>query len=122
MYILASLLASAFATANAEVLPRQATASSVAVSGATPAPSVSAPPTVSFSLYSTNPTAVPLSAIVMSPVTEATVPLPTTYAAGAAQTLIPGAPNLPNGERDVAPYKRPAKTPLMHVSLAQMPP
>lgn len=106
MYILASLLASVFATANAGNARRQAASSSAAPSGTTQAPATSSPPTVSFSLYSTNPTAVPLSNIVQSPATEATVPLTTTYPAGAAQTFIPGAPNLPSCKRHLAPYKR----------------
>jgi peptidoglycan/xylan/chitin deacetylase (PgdA/CDA1 family) len=102
MFILAPLLASTFTAANAANVRRQTTSYSTTSSGAatpsgaTPAPTTSSPSTVPFSLWSTNPTAVPLSAIIQSPVTEATVPLPTTYAAGAAQTLIPGAPNLPS--------------------------
>lgn len=105
MYIFAPLAASAFAfatasasAANAPNARRQASSSSPSASGTTSAPATSSPSTVSFSLFSTNPTAVPLSAIIQSPSTEATVPLTTTYAAGAAQTLIPGAPNLPSCE------------------------
>src|SRR5258706_6679260 len=105
MYILTSLLASAFAVANAADVRRQAASSSTAPSGTTQAPATSSPPTASFSLYSTNPTAVPLSNIVQSPATEATVPLTTTYTAGAAQTLIPGAPNLPSCECPLASWK-----------------
>jgi hypothetical protein len=105
MYIFTSLLASVFAVANAANSRRQAPNYSTTPSGTTQAPATSSPPTVSFSLYSTNPTAVPLSNIVQSPATEATVPLTTTYAAGAAQTLIPGAPNLPSCECHLAPCR-----------------
>lgn len=118
MYILTSLLASAFAVANASNVRRQVTSSSTAPSGTTQAPATSSPSTASFSLYSTNPTAVPLSNIVQSPATEATVPLTTTYTAGAAQTLIPGAPNLPSGERHLAPCSARGTT---HVHLIQLP-
>ncbi|KDQ10477.1 carbohydrate esterase family 4 protein [Botryobasidium botryosum FD-172 SS1] len=50
--------------------------------------------TGTYTLYATNPTAVPLSALIASPATQPTVALAQTYAAGATPS-IPGAPPLP---------------------------
>ncbi|CCM01615.1 uncharacterized protein FIBRA_03676 [Fibroporia radiculosa] len=52
--------------------------------------------TLTFSLISTNPTAVPLSDIVSSASTQPTQALTTTWQPGSVPTFIPGAPALPN--------------------------
>ncbi|PSR80727.1 hypothetical protein PHLCEN_2v6643 [Hermanssonia centrifuga] len=76
--------------------PPAATGSAVGsapVTGSVP-PAVSS---VSFSLASINPTAVSLSDIVAGTLTtQATLPLTTTYAAGANPSYLPNAPPLPN--------------------------
>jgi hypothetical protein len=60
------------------------------------------PPTVSFSLLSTNPTAFPLSDIVESPSTHPTIALEWTFTAGEEPTDIVSAtaPPLPSGKSD----------------------
>lgn len=50
----------------------------------------------SVSLLSTGSTAIPLSSIVAGAPPQSTHPVPTSPAAGAQQTFIPGAPPLPN--------------------------
>jgi hypothetical protein len=52
---------------------------------------------VSFSLASTNPTAVPLSSINPSQPTQATEALKTTPTVGSVPSYLPGASGLPNG-------------------------
>lgn len=79
MIVLTAVLAAA-AVANAQITARQAATTTANVS----------PP----ALLSTNPTAMPLSLIHASAPTQATVPLHTTYAAGATPP-ISGAPPLP---------------------------
>jgi len=85
------------------ILPRQQATQSPPISqptpstpGATPAPSGTPLPSVSFSLAATNPTAVPLSLISSGTLTSATLPLTTTPAAGATPTYISNAPPLPD--------------------------
>ncbi|KAF9015023.1 hypothetical protein BDQ17DRAFT_10551 [Cyathus striatus] len=53
--------------------------------------------TFTFSLQATNPTAVPLSDIVATAATSATLPLDSTAAPGSTPTYLPGAPPLPDG-------------------------
>lgn len=69
--------------------------------GTTPG-SVAPPPspttTYTFSLQSTNPTAVPLSDIVSTAPAAVTRPLDHTFAPGSQPTFLPGAPPLPNGQ------------------------
>ena len=100
---------------NAQLHPRQAAAVSSAatspvgsvsvsasasapLSSATPNASLSNPPTFPISIPSTNPTAVPLTSLVVTAASQATVPLDTTYAAGAVPTAIGGAPPLPDSQ------------------------
>ncbi|KZT23793.1 carbohydrate esterase family 4 protein [Neolentinus lepideus HHB14362 ss-1] len=71
-------------------------APTVAASGSLTSAALSAPPTASFSLMSSNPNAVPLSSIASGVPTQATVPLDTTYQAGATPTGVSSAPGLPN--------------------------
>ena len=54
---------------------------------------------LSFSLASTNPTAVPLSSINPSEPTKATEALKTTPTVGSVPSYLPGASGLPNGAR-----------------------
>lgn len=53
--------------------------------------------TYTFSLQSTNPTAVPLSAIISTAPSSVTRPLDHTFTPGTQPTFLPGAPPLPNG-------------------------
>ncbi|EPT00738.1 hypothetical protein FOMPIDRAFT_51929 [Fomitopsis schrenkii] len=98
---------------------RQATTSAAAGSSSTSAASVAAsgassgtgtavigssalgsafPTTLTFSLLSSNPTAIPLSDIQTGTVqNQSTIALSTTYQAGATQTWVPNAPPLPTG-------------------------
>ncbi|KAF8527955.1 glycoside hydrolase/deacetylase [Hysterangium stoloniferum] len=57
---------------------------------------LSGPPTFPVTLLSTNPTAVPLASLTVNPPPQSTVPLDTTYAAGATPTVVSGAPPLPD--------------------------
>ncbi|KAF8640915.1 hypothetical protein AX17_000563 [Amanita inopinata Kibby_2008] len=67
------------------------------VSVFTSTPPVTQPTTIyTFSLESTNPTAVPLSDIVATAASSVTSPLDTTFAPGSVPTFLPGAPPLPN--------------------------
>jgi len=74
-------------------LPPPTGMSSVGGTG-TSAPST----TYSFSLAATNPTAVPLSAIVANQPSAATLPLSRTEAPGTQPTFIKSAPGLPDGQ------------------------
>ncbi|KAF8168252.1 hypothetical protein B0H34DRAFT_645742 [Crassisporium funariophilum] len=53
-------------------------------------------PSFSFSLFATNPTAVPLASIVANETSSATRPLDSTAVPGTTPTFLPGAPALPN--------------------------
>jgi peptidoglycan/xylan/chitin deacetylase (PgdA/CDA1 family) len=65
----------------------------------------------SFSLEATNPTAIPLSAIVSGASSQPTQPLDSTYAPGSVPTFLPGAPPLPN-----AALLNPANYPALDMS------
>ena len=82
------LLVSACHEHYKRMYPRQVSASA--------APSPSLPPTVSVSLLSQNPTAVPLASISAGQPTSATIALPTSYAPGSTPSAIPNAPPLPD--------------------------
>ncbi|KAF9535464.1 hypothetical protein CPB83DRAFT_753571 [Crepidotus variabilis] len=90
-------------TANSASSASSAASSAGSVTGSASAGNSSVP---SISLASTNPTAVPLTAIVASQATTVTKPLPSTPAAGAQPTFIPGAPPLPDIST-LAPSKYP---------------
>ncbi|RDB29322.1 Chitin deacetylase [Hypsizygus marmoreus] len=62
----------------------------------TPAPVPVPTTTYTFSLQSTNPTAVPLTAIISSAPSSVTRPLDHTFTPGSVPTFLPGAPPLPN--------------------------
>ncbi|KAG6874946.1 hypothetical protein C0992_005874 [Termitomyces sp. T32_za158] len=66
------------------------------ISGVTSQVSTTPTTTFTFSLAATNPTAAPLSVIVSTATSSATIPLPTTFAPGATPTVVSGAPVLPN--------------------------
>ncbi|KAI0927537.1 hypothetical protein AcV5_008050 [Taiwanofungus camphoratus] len=74
-------------------------------------PDTTTPPTgtvsLTFSLASTNPTAVPLTYIASGVSTQPTIAISTTYAAGSKPTQIPNAPPLPNA-LSVEPSNYPA--------------
>ena len=55
-------------------------------------------PTTTFSLESTNPTAVPLSSIVVNAPSAPTSPLASIPTAGTVPSYMPNAPPIPNGE------------------------
>ncbi|KAJ7042642.1 glycoside hydrolase/deacetylase [Mycena alexandri] len=61
----------------------------------------------SFTLATTNPTAIPLASIVSNAATQATHTLATTYAPGSIPTVVSGAPPLPNAAL-LAPSNYPA--------------
>jgi hypothetical protein len=97
----ATLAAAATTSANGAATPATGTATAAAgtttgAAGATTG-TPSLPTTAQFSLLATNPTAVPLSAIVSNQPSSATLPLDSTAVPGATPTNIPGAPALPNG-------------------------
>ncbi|PCH33355.1 carbohydrate esterase family 4 protein [Wolfiporia cocos MD-104 SS10] len=70
-------------------------ADAVASATAAVASGASALPSLTFSLASVNPTALPLSSIVATAPTQATIALSSTYVAGSKPTNIPGAPGMP---------------------------
>ncbi|KAL0950744.1 hypothetical protein HGRIS_007517 [Hohenbuehelia grisea] len=73
-------------------------ASGASVSGSAPAAPTLSPPatTFSFSLASTNPTAISLSAIASGQSLSPTLPLESTASPGVTPTFLPNAPPLPN--------------------------
>ncbi|KAH9911430.1 uncharacterized protein BXZ73DRAFT_57018 [Epithele typhae] len=84
-----------------------ATGSSSAGSVTTPAAGALTTPSLTFTLLSTNPTAVPLTEIASGVSSFATVAATTTFAAGTTPTFLPNAPALPNGDRGARPIKLP---------------
>ncbi|KAI0639104.1 glycoside hydrolase/deacetylase [Trametes polyzona] len=98
--------ASASAPASASVAAPAASSSapaaasaSAAAAGSSAVPSVAAPAgatSLTFSLASTNPSAVPLSQIVANAPSQATVAATTTFAGGTTPTFLPNAPALPD--------------------------
>ncbi|KAJ7169486.1 glycoside hydrolase/deacetylase [Mycena filopes] len=64
--------------------------------GPATSPPAAAPTSFSFTLASTNPTAIPLASIVSNAPTQVTHTLATTYAPGTTPTAVSGAPPLPN--------------------------
>src|SRR6267142_2213310 len=70
----------------------------VSVSGSTSLFPTPSGPTPSFSLVATNPTAVPLSSIVVNAPSAPVDPTPTPYPAGTKPSNIPNAPGLPDSE------------------------
>lgn len=87
------------ATGAATGAASSATTGPSSVAGVTSAPPATSTTTFTFSLFSTNPTAVPLASIISNAPSQATQPLDTTYAPGATPTFLPSAPALPNGQR-----------------------
>ncbi|KAG6820755.1 hypothetical protein H0H93_012019 [Arthromyces matolae] len=76
--------------------------------------------TYSFSLASTNPTAVPLTEIVSNAASSVTSPLATTFAAGSTPTGVPGAPVLPDITLlNPANYPALDKIPFTNTSIVQ---
>ncbi|KAG7099544.1 hypothetical protein E1B28_001378 [Marasmius oreades] len=88
--VLLSLAAASVAASNVQVQHRQAASQS------SPASRSSAAVSLTFTLASTNPTAVPLSSITATMATVPTIPLPSTPQAGASPTAVSGAPGLPD--------------------------
>ncbi|RPD81687.1 hypothetical protein L226DRAFT_496702 [Lentinus tigrinus ALCF2SS1-7] len=91
--------ASGSSSAAAPATSSAAAGSSVAA-GSSAAPGTTAPAaatgaTLTFTLASTNPTALPLSDIASGASTQPTVAASTTYAAGSTPTFLSGAPALP---------------------------
>ncbi|KAF8202938.1 chitin deacetylase, partial [Pholiota molesta] len=107
----ATLAAAATTSANGAATPATGTATAAAgtTTGAagTTTGTPALPTTAQFSLLATNPTAVPLSAIVSNQPSSATLPLDSTAVPGATPTNIPGAPALPNAQI-LAPSNYPA--------------
>lgn len=66
--------------------------------GATTAPAATSAVSLTFTLASTNPSAVPLSQIVSGASSQPTVAATTTFATGSTPSAISGAPGLPNGQ------------------------
>ena len=96
----------ATSSATASSASSAASATSGAASGASSGTAVvgssgtgsALPSTLTFSLISSNPTAIPLSDIKTGTVqNQSTIALSTTYQAGATQTWVPNAPPLPTG-------------------------
>ncbi|KAJ6501666.1 hypothetical protein C8R47DRAFT_1108261 [Mycena vitilis] len=112
--VLSCLAATAIVSAHniGPLYPRQASsaaASAPAGSASAPAGSAAAPTSFSFSLASTNPTAIPLASILSNGAapSQATNPLPSTFAPGSTPTAVTGAPTLPNAAL-LAPSAYPA--------------
>ncbi|KAG6814013.1 hypothetical protein H0H92_003863 [Tricholoma furcatifolium] len=80
------------ASAAATTVPTSTVAGAITSAAAATTPAT----TYSFSLLTTNPTAVPLSDIVSNAPSSVTSPLAVTYAPGTTPTAIPGAPALPD--------------------------
>ena len=88
--------ASVAPTASASVAPSGSAAASASAPAAS-APAGTAPPQVSWSLASVNPSAVSLSFIVSGTLTtQPTLGASTTFAPGTTPTFLPDAPPLPN--------------------------
>ncbi|KDQ54795.1 carbohydrate esterase family 4 protein [Jaapia argillacea MUCL 33604] len=82
-------------SASASGTPAAASGASVA-SGSSVATTATPLATASYSLMSTNPTAIPLSQIISGAPAQPTHPLDTTYAAGSIPSAVTGGPALPN--------------------------
>ncbi|KAG5353445.1 Chitin deacetylase [Termitomyces sp. T112] len=80
------------------VAPTSVSGSAVSgvISGVTSPVATTPTTTFTFSLAATNPTAAPLSDIVSTASSSATIPLPTTFAPGSTPSAVSGAPALPN--------------------------
>ncbi|KZT06315.1 carbohydrate esterase family 4 protein [Laetiporus sulphureus 93-53] len=98
--------------ARASTVTLVAGSASSSASGALTVPASSSTESLTFSLLSTNPTAVPLVSIVSNASTQTTHAISTTYPADATQTWVPSAPALPNAA-SLKPSNYPAldKTP-----------
>ena len=101
-----SFSASALAHVDYRLPPRQFSSSGASL-GASSSGALSVSPTTasnttaplpSFTLKSENPTAVPLSSIVVNATSAAFSPLPTAVAPGTKPTAIPNAPGIPDSE------------------------
>ena len=108
----AALRARQATTSPAASASSAATATSGAASGASSGTAIigssgtgsAYPSTLTFSLISSNPTAIPLSDIKTGTVqNQSTIALSTTYQAGATQTWVPNAPPLPTGAYTLNP-------------------
>ena len=77
--------------------PSSAAAGSSAPAATTAAPAATQA-TLTFTLASTNPSALPLSELASGATTQPTVAASTTYAAGSTPTFLSGAPALPSSE------------------------
>ncbi|PIL29657.1 hypothetical protein GSI_08294 [Ganoderma sinense ZZ0214-1] len=84
--------AAAAASGSSSAAPASSAAGATTAPAATSLTSVS----LTFTLASTNPSAVPLSQIVSGASSQPTVAATTTYATGASPSFIPNAPSLPN--------------------------
>ncbi|KAJ7102287.1 hypothetical protein B0H15DRAFT_813999 [Mycena belliarum] len=100
--ILFSSLAVAAVAAHNPLEARQSASSAASAGTGAPPPS-----SFSFTLATTNPTAIPLASIVSNAQTQATHALPTTFSPGATPTAVKGAPPLPNAAL-LAPSSYPA--------------
>ncbi|KAI0724252.1 hypothetical protein C8T65DRAFT_625888 [Cerioporus squamosus] len=85
----------ASSSSSAAAPATSAAAGSSAAAGTTPAAPGASSATLTFTLASTNPTALPLSEIASGATTQPTVAASTTFAAGASPTFLSGAPALP---------------------------
>ncbi|RDX56198.1 hypothetical protein OH76DRAFT_1338011 [Lentinus brumalis] len=106
--------AAAQAAAASSSTSSAAAPASSAVVGTSAAPGTPAASsvTLTFTLASTNPSALPLSEIASGAPSQPTVPASTTFAAGASPTFLSGAPALPSiGSIVVANYPPLDKTP-----------
>ncbi|TBU47379.1 hypothetical protein BD309DRAFT_978310 [Dichomitus squalens] len=94
--------ASSPAAASSSAAPATSVAGASSVAGAgsaaaaTTAPGPSGAVSLTFTLQSTNPSAIPLSQIVSGASSQPTVAATTTFASGTTPTYIPNAPALPN--------------------------
>ena len=91
-------LVSAHAPREAHHARQQAAAASGSSSAAAASSAATSSVSLTFTLASTNPSAVPLSQIVSGASSQPTIAATTTYATGASPSFIPNAPSLPNGQ------------------------
>ncbi|CDO70236.1 Carbohydrate Esterase Family 4 protein [Trametes cinnabarina] len=90
----APVAAAASAGTSSAAAPASGTAS--AATGVATAPVASGAGSLTFTLASTNPTAIPLTEIASGMSSAPTVPASTTFASGTTPTFLPNAPPLPN--------------------------
>ncbi|KAI9066717.1 carbohydrate esterase family 4 protein [Trametes sanguinea] len=92
----AAAAASSPASVGTSAVASPATSAGTAATGTATAPVASGPGSLTFTLASTNPSAIPLTEIASGMSSAPTVAASTTFASGTTPTFLPNAPPLPN--------------------------